>query len=576
MTLEPNLTTPPWVLRELQTREKFHADLLAEPASFFPFLRSCRNRVLLVADGNLDFSEAIFGLAFFVRTLLDTPGRFVHHEITLGHIDAASSSQMMAGEARIAGRHTSFKFDDSTHFTPDMYDVVMMFGIRTSFFGRGTASDGNPYPTDRLADPELQVLTEFMNGGGGLFATGDHGLLGRALSHAVPRARNMRLWQSTAAQEADDQVSMDGPWRNDTNRGGLFDSQSDDVPQRISPTLYTGGVIVPVSYPHPLLCGPDGVIGVMPDHPHEGQCVEPDDTSLVLSDGSKEYPDATDGGDRPLPEIISTSRVPTGNVAEKDGVEKLPTHAQEFGGICAYDGHRAGVGRVVTDATWHHFVNTNLKGDSDLPAPFDKAFLTTQGTEPLKAIRAYHRNLVVWTSRAEQIQCMNLALIWDVLFDGNVLEAVLSTTEVRMDQVRPSVLRLIGVHARDALGRKASQCQSLRLVIDMVLARALPDLIPDIDPWRPQRREFRESVWIDDTALVDIALGGALVALRQAVDVPTEESAREVDVDALLDVIAEGGAQALGIAAGSLEAEIRDVNELLLRRLGSGGSERGS
>jgi hypothetical protein len=573
VTLETTPSMPAWALRELRLREQFHADVLDEPTAFFPFLRSCRNRVLLVADGGLDFSEADFGLAFFVRTLLDTPGRFVRHEITLGHLAAASSSQMMAGEARIAGRHTSFKFDDTTTFTPDMYDVVMLFGIRSSYFGRGTASDGNPYPTDRLADPELQALTEFMNGGGGLFATGDHGVLGRALSHALPRVRNMRLWESTSAQEADDQVSMDGPWRNDTNRGGQFDNQSDDVPQKISPKSYLGGVVVPVRYPHPLLCGPEGIIEVMPDHPHEGQCVEPDDTSLVLTDGSREYPDATDGGDRPLPEIISTNRVPAGNLASLSSGDKAATHAQEFGGICAYDGHRAGVGRVVTDATWHHFVNTNLKGGEGLSAPFDKGFLTSQGAGALRAIRAYHRNLVVWASRAERIQCMNFALIWDVLFDGRVVEAVLSTTDVRTDQIRPGALRLIGVHARDALGRKASQCQSLRLVIDLVLARALPDLVPDIDPWHPHRREFRETIWFDDTALVDVALGGALVALRRAADEPTEESARSVDMDAMLDVIAEGGAQAVRTAAHSIEAELNEVNELLLGRLRGGGPE---
>jgi hypothetical protein len=145
-----------------------------------------------------------------------------------------------------------------------------------------------------------------------------------------------------------------------------------------------------------------------------------------------------------------------------------------------------------------------------------------------------------------------------------------------MDQLRPAVLRLIGVHARDALGRQAGQCQTLGLVIDLVLARALPDLIPDIDPWHPHRPEFRESVWFDDTPLMDIALGGALVALRQTLDVPTEESAREVDVDALLEVIAEGATQALRIAARSIEDDINDVNELLLRRLGGLGSEQGS
>lgn len=66
------------------------------------------------------------------------------------------------------------------------------------------------------------------------------------------------------------------------------------------------------------------------------------------------------------------------------------------------------------------------------------------------------------------------------------------------------------------------------------------------------------------------------MALRQAADEPSEESAREVDVDALLGVIADGGAQALKIAAHSIEAEINDVNKLLLRRLGGEGSEQSS
>lgn len=45
--------------------------------------------------------------------------------------------------------------------------------------------------------------------------------------------------------------------------------------------------------------------------------------------------------------------------------KKAPFNAHTFGAICAYDGWRAGpngVGRVVTDATWRHFINLNLVG----------------------------------------------------------------------------------------------------------------------------------------------------------------------------------------------------------------------
>jgi len=133
-----------------------------------------------------------------------------------------------------------------------------------------------------------------MNGGGGVFATGDHGALGVCLSGSIPRARSMRLWGDTSPNDALNEVSMTGPRRNDTNRigpsaGSQFNDQSDVVPQPISPKMYqrwTG--LWRYSYPHPLLCGPRGVIRVLPDHPHEGQCVLPANTNR--SDTFAGYP----------------------------------------------------------------------------------------------------------------------------------------------------------------------------------------------------------------------------------------------------------------------------------------------
>jgi hypothetical protein len=59
----------------------------------------------MVADG-LDFSDANFGLSTLVQALLDMLGGYVRFQITLAHIGAASPSQMMDGEARIANRIT--------------------------------------------------------------------------------------------------------------------------------------------------------------------------------------------------------------------------------------------------------------------------------------------------------------------------------------------------------------------------------------------------------------------------------------------------------------------------------------
>lgn len=505
-----------------------------------------------------------------MRTLLDTPGRHVRHRITLAHLGRPGDAQMMAGESRVAGRITGFVFDDPAHFTPDAYDVVMLFGFASRYASRGpgpglgTASDGQPYPADRLADPELAALVAYMDGGGGgLFATGDHGELGRALSHAVPRVRNMRLWQSTPAQGAPDEVSMAGPHRNDTNQGSLFDHQSDDVPQIVEPRLYSGGWLVPATFPHPLLCGPDGVIRMMPDHPHEGQCTEPADTTLVLA-GGPEYPAAVDGGPRPLPEVISTNHVRSGNTAVLDGVPKSPTVAQSFGGICAYDGHRAGIGRVVTDATWHHFVNVNFRGLSTAAnPPFDKGFLTPSGEPALRQIRAYHRNVVRWATRPERIRCINTRLAFTAVFSGRVLEAVLTVSTVRLAGTGPAVLGLIGRHARDALGRIASRCQSYALPLQLILRPAVPRLVPDLDPWLPPGHGPRppRPQWFDGTGLLDIALGAALVGLHEAVGEPTPETVAELDTDRLADILAEAGRHGVQLAVESLRAEADVVRE---------------
>lgn len=555
----------------LEFRNRFDRGVDLNPDLFWPFLRPCTVKVLIVADG-LDFSEAGGGLSTFVRTLLDTPGRYVRFQITLAHIFDAADSQMMNQapniETRIANRITRFRFDNPAHFGADMYDVVFLFGIATSFAGRGVDSTGDPSPNDRLSDTEIRALALYMNGRGGLFATGDHGELGRPLCHAVPRARNMRLWQSTSAQNALDEVSMFGARRNDTNRRGNdvtseFDDQSDDVPQEIQPKLYTRRQgLFRYSFPHPLLCGPNGVIRVMPDHPHEGECIEPPDPNLDLGGGlGPEYPPATGGGARPLPEIIATSSVLSGTTSGG----KDATVAQSFGGICAYDGHRADRGRVVTDATWHHFVNVNLTGDTFAPmgSPKRLGFLATAaGQAHFEQIKTYFRNLAVWLSRPDRISCMNVRLSWWIVWNERVMEAALSTPDIKLAQTRAATFRLIGQHARDVLGRHVGACQSMRLVIDLVFVPAFPELVPEIDPWIGGKPEFNDDIgWLDGSPLIDIALGGALVALREMLPNPDAKSVERLDSDVLRKVMAKGGEAAVRQSLASLRGTAKEVRD---------------
>ena len=557
-------------------RQRLQREVMFDPSKIIRW-RPCAVRVLIVTDGIIDYDPLNdFSLSVFVSSLLSSPS-YVRFAITLAHISdiGVGSLRMMTNESRITRRIVNFKFDNGDHFSADKYDVVFLFGIATSY-GRGAG-----YPADSLSNAELQQLAAFQNGGGGLFATGDHGDLGRPLCHKVARARDMRLWQSTPNQLGEDKVSMGGRFRNDTNRPGRdaaggpggsdFDDQSDDIPQTISPVFYTRQRgLFRYSFPHPLLCGPDGAIRVMPDHAHEGECKRPGDLDLTLSYTASvglEYPPATNGGARPVPEIIAYNSVLAGTTSSG----KAPAVAQSFPSICAYDGHRAGVGRVVTDATWHHFVNVNLTGmpgvSDGAPSGWGLGFLRSPaGQAALENIKSYYRNLAVWLSPPERIQCMNSRLLWHVMSDGRVLESVLTTRSVGIERVNVRALSLIGRHARDVLGRFVSRCQSQRIILDLIAD--IPDLVAQVDPWDPvindKDEEGDDLPLFDLTPMLDAALGGSLVMLNEQFPDGDVADLEKLRTEEVLGVARKGAGVALQRARQSLQRSLREAGSTLL------------
>ncbi len=512
--------------------------------------RACTVRVLLVTDGGLDFGSGDFGLRTFVKTLQQGASYYVRYEITLAHRNSRSGDQMMDPDPGISRRITNFDFANSDHFGTDMYDEAWLFGIDSSFTGIG--------------DDEVRAIAEFMDADGGVFATGDHGSLGRAMGRRIPRVRNMRLWDNASGD-----VGMTDATRNDTNRRGhdtasTFDDQSDDVPQTIEPRLYTRrSGIWDVSYPHPLLCGETGVIDVMPDHPHEGECVEPTSVNETVTIGGAsfvEYPPAAiPGAPRPLPEVISTNTVLTGSIAVIPGIlDKDPTQPHTFGGICAYDGHRAGVGRVVTDATWHHFVNINLVGEVGATAPKNVGFLATStGQAHLNKIKNYFRNIAIWIARPELIRCMNRRILWATIFNNRLVESLTTHLDVRLSDADLRLVLAVGTHARDVLGRLRGACQSRRLALDLLEELIDWELVARLDPWSPEPPEPDPSPWVSPEALIDLALGGAVFALRD------EFESDDLDVDKIdeeaIDAVAKRG------AATVIEAAIAELDSDLGR-----------
>jgi len=203
-----------------------------------------------------------------------------------------------------------------------------------------------------------------MQDGGGVFATGDHSVLGQRIGGQLPRVKRMRYWDQP------DVPTPNMPDRLTTNHPGAdnqysFGDQSDATPQRLYPKYYYDPLTpnnFALSKPHYLLQHPTKlIIEVFPDHPHEGECVEPSSLTTTFSlDGNTldEFPESVPGT-RPAPEIIAKSMSAGGGFTGKH-----PVSPREFGAICAYDGHDADVGRIVTDATWHHFININFRSST--------------------------------------------------------------------------------------------------------------------------------------------------------------------------------------------------------------------
>lgn len=519
------------------------ADLLkVSPEKLYPWWRRpCRVKLLLLTDGTLDFGLGDFGLSTFVSILANDGRAYVDFQITIAHRGSIVGNPNVTVHRSIP----NFRFTDGNHFTDTMYDQIWLFGIDSSVQG--------------LSDAELVILSAFMNKGGGVFATGDHGELGRALCGSVPRVRKMRLWTNAAGN-----VGMQDPNRNDTNRighdaGSQFDDQSDDIPQEIQPRLYSSalGGFLRETYPHPILCSPLGRIRVLPDHPHEGQCVEPTDLSgNYEKDGTPEFPMGIG------PEIIAYSTVLAGSTAST----KQATQAQTFGAICAYDGHRANIGRVVTDSTWHHYVNVNLIGEVSEPDTNIKGrgFLASAtGQQHLAQIKHYYINTAIWLSRPVNHSCFRSRLIWQLLFEHRVMEATMDNPALRFERISPSLLYSIGTHATDVLGSKASQCRRLQLLID-IIQPILPDLIPHIDPWQNTRKQEANPPipFFDVNPLLAMAMGGGLVSLRDKFVNDNLGDPNRIEAKEILAQFEEGAKRGLQLGLKELNTEIRKFSAL--------------
>lgn len=392
---------------------------------------------------------------------------------------------------------------DLTNINLDEFDEIWFFGL----------SSGN-----RLSSAEINAINAFMDDGGGVLVTGDHASLGEGIAGSIKRAGEMREYPAPPASP--------GAWnttlREGSTSGYQFADQSDDVPQDIRLRWYYSWHRWPRfsinRAPHPVLCGPEGPIDVFPDHQHEGE------VNIPSSLGS-DWP--SKGGQQPEPEAVAWGQI----------VDPSGDQGREFPIVGVYDGHRADVGRIVADSTWHHWLDINLIRAGGFPS-------SPSGTNALEQFEAYFLNVAVWLAGESKQRRMRNVLTWGALWRDPLV------------MIDPTHLRphIYGGIARDALGQFAPQC----LVRDWLF-----------EPLRPPLR-VRIDELLNDDEPIPLPLEEAMMAevirplaeefFEQGVDIP---DADDYPGDELFDEVYEEAAERGLAQVKEYHDEIREELEAL-------------
>jgi len=396
------------------------------------WFRECTPKLLVVTDG-LNFSAGDdFGLTSFVGALRAST---IHGMTPIVRTALYAPGSAAAATLDPTTQHISnFQFADATHgLLKSRYDVVFLMAYNR---------EGSPGIAQEPGS--AAALLNFMQQGGGVFATGDHEDLGAAMCMTIPRVQAMRRWAAadTPSGGGTDRLTTTAPGSNDVFE---FNDQSDALPQRLYVNFRTS---FGVGIAHPVLQVPGSMparaIEVFPDHPHEGECRVPAVLTAKLPDGvTDEWPVATGSTARVAPEAIALTMSEGNAFPGKEAVAP-----RSFIPVCAYDGQKAEVGRVVADSTWHHFVNVNLVGLAG---------------RNITDVRQYYANLATWLMPKHVRRCLRYPVLIRELVRYPLFE------DIRLEPIEKfdgPALHALGDKVEDALRKRFTRGDVAAMVDD--------------------------------------------------------------------------------------------------------------
>ena len=341
--------------------------------------------------------------------LVDLPGEFLGlgSMVQRLHAHAPAFAKL---ETTLVNRNSNAHADrridvvlDEARNAGQPFDEIWFFGIHQANLDKFSVGAFRGGQNSELSATEVTALERWMSTrdgfqGGGVLITGDHanpappGLvptpdspcgdtsaasnslgLGRAIGRCVPRGGALRIWEGPPTREPNDSFS--------TIASGV---QLDRFPQQlILRNVNVDGDPDDSGQPHPLFFyKPDEFIRVFPDHAHEGAVIIPQELNPAV------WPSGSKGQTRPQIVALGTDK-------RRD---------QPLNIVATYNGDLAGVGRIVADSTWHHYMNINLRG---FPHPAPDGSASDQ-------IGQFYGNLAVWLApRSKRIQ-MARAMSWEL------------------------------------------------------------------------------------------------------------------------------------------------------------------
>lgn len=473
-------------------------------------------RILIVADGDISFdADSEFGLTELIEEAL-LPSAMPWEDITVVKAHRSGNGKGVD--------FPDFRFDNPGNPPLSDYDQIWLFGYEREL----DEITGKP-PEATLTDSELRELTKFMNNGGGVFATGDHEDLGAALCGRVPRVGSMRKWFSKDCPPPRNTELRLDTLREGHNAGFQKSDQSDDVPQEIRPIFKKNDATS--SRPHDLLRNDSLAITVLPDHMHEGECRIPEDLTaeICLDDGTrfKEYPPerSKDENQRLSPVVVAISTSASGLVIGDTEGDHPPVIPRCFNVIVAYNGHQAGkasdesvrdgVGRVVVDASFHHFININLKGEGIEGDP-NQGFYDKCGkpTSDYRAIKQYYRNIDLWLRPAEKQVSYYLNMLLAARYLSPLIE------EVRPgDKATRENLIFTGTATWQAIAERFLPADATRCAF--IAASTISEdfklgLEKVLDPWAVSSTQADHSYLMFNTDIIlKLLLGSAMLGIAR-------------------------------------------------------------